>query len=781
MIRRPPRSTPFPYPTLFRSRGRLRLLEFDSEVQSRPGIVHQTADAISGMPSDGEDTDPLDDEIPTLVVETTTPAVSVPSRKEALAAEANSAPITRAEFVDEQERDALCQELRTSGGPQYDTDSSGVLVRISPLDGARQVVVPEALRPRVLRLAHYPVLAGHPGGCRMYHTLRRTYYWPSMAHDAYATVRECIDCARNRIKERSKTSFLKLFPAAAPLEFVCMDLLGPLPRTARHNRFLLVLTDRFSKLTRTVPLTNTSTPTVAKAFCEHWVFAYGAPVYLLTDNGSQFASKFFLDVCSILGVKQLFTTTYHPQTNGQAERFNRTLLQALRNYIAEHQRNWDQFSSAITFGYNCQVHRSTGIPPFELVVSRPPVSLSLENIPSWDGDVASSRNDFVRRLALLMASARTSLAKAQKRYKLTYDRGVREKNNNLQPGSNVFVRIEEFLAGTSKKLHPQAHGPYGIVSHDGRTFLLTNGEEEFRISSDRITRSPAPPGADQAEPPPEGGPSVVSPTPNAPELPWVGDIDPTQADDVGRADVDHPFAEFDPGPVDAMGAPMRLTRAAARRAAAQPVVPGSVPLRDPAQTLPPSAWDPLANDLPPDPQQQVAGSSRNASTSARYGSEPLPAGTPPLPACAEPEAPPQSLGDALRAPTHPGVIQHQESVPGPPGILSATAGLAAPTAAHAHARSAPAEAAPSSAGSADDEGAPPQAPPAAEPAVDENPLAGEFYVNRILEEALAEDGTPLFRIRWTGYGPGSDTWEPEEYLPPGMVSRFRARMQRRRR
>ncbi len=85
--------------------------------------------------------------------------------------------------------------------------------------------------------------------------------------------------------------------------------------------------------------------------------------------------------------------------------------------------------------------------------------------------VTSSRNDFVRRLALLMALARTSLAKAQKRNKLTYDRGVREKNNNLQPGSYVFVRIEEFLAGTSKKLHPQAHGPYRIVSHDGRTFL----------------------------------------------------------------------------------------------------------------------------------------------------------------------------------------------------------------------------------------------------------------------------------------------------------------------
>ncbi len=129
-----------------------------------------------------------------------------------------------------------------------------------------------------------------------------------------------------------------------------MDLLGPLPRTSRGNRFLLVMTDRFSKLRWAVPLRTINTPSVAKAFCEHWVFAFGPPVYRLTENASQFASAFFLKVCGLLGTKQVFTTTYHPQTNGQVERFNRTLLQALRNYVAEHQRNWDEFSSAITYG-----------------------------------------------------------------------------------------------------------------------------------------------------------------------------------------------------------------------------------------------------------------------------------------------------------------------------------------------------------------------------------------------------------------------------------------------
>jgi hypothetical protein len=76
-----------------------------------------------------------------------------------------------------------------------------------------------------------------------------------------------------------------------------MDILGPLPKTDHGNRLLLVITDRFSKLTRTVPLRTITALVVAKAFCENWVFAYGAPRYVLTDNGTQFNAKFFLAVC----------------------------------------------------------------------------------------------------------------------------------------------------------------------------------------------------------------------------------------------------------------------------------------------------------------------------------------------------------------------------------------------------------------------------------------------------------------------------------------------------
>jgi transposase InsO family protein len=96
----------------------------------------------------------------------------------------------------------------------------------------------------------------------------------------------------------------------------------------------------------------------AKAFCTHWDFAYGPPKFLLSDNGTQFTAKLFIEVCRESGIAKVFTTAYSPQTNGQVQRFKRTILNALRTYVANSQTDWGDYTAAITFGYNYIVHAS---------------------------------------------------------------------------------------------------------------------------------------------------------------------------------------------------------------------------------------------------------------------------------------------------------------------------------------------------------------------------------------------------------------------------------------
>jgi transposase InsO family protein len=97
-----------------------------------------------------------------------------------------------------------------------------------------------------------------------------------------------------------------------------MDILGPLTTTDRDNRFLLVITDRYSKLNRAFPLSTTTADVVAHVFFDGWVASgYGIPSILPTDNGPQFCAKFFQTFCKTLGVKQVFTSAYRPSKMGR--------------------------------------------------------------------------------------------------------------------------------------------------------------------------------------------------------------------------------------------------------------------------------------------------------------------------------------------------------------------------------------------------------------------------------------------------------------------------------
>jgi hypothetical protein len=113
--------------------------------------------------------------------------------------------------------------------------------------------------------------------------------------------------------------------------------------------------DRYSKAMRVVAVPNITTETLARAFVLNWVAVYGIPLLLLTDNGTQFISKFFQTVFRLLGVKQLFTTACHPSKNGQVERFNQTVLKSVTHFVSEHQDDWDEIAGVATYAYNTTI------------------------------------------------------------------------------------------------------------------------------------------------------------------------------------------------------------------------------------------------------------------------------------------------------------------------------------------------------------------------------------------------------------------------------------------
>ena len=177
---------------------------------------------------------------------------------------------------------------------------------------------------------------------------------------------------------------MKLFPAARPLEFVAIDLLGPLESEYDGSKHTCVIPDRYSKLMRAIPMKRISSLKVSRVFLNNWPFVYGLLNTLLSDNGPQFAASLFESVCASRGIRHAFTSTYHPQTNGQIERFNRTMLAGLRIFTMDNVKTWAEHVGALTYSYNTTVHHSLGLTPFQLLLTELPKGrILIRNEPKY--------------------------------------------------------------------------------------------------------------------------------------------------------------------------------------------------------------------------------------------------------------------------------------------------------------------------------------------------------------------------------------------------------------
>jgi len=133
---------------------------------------------------------------------------------------------------------------------------------------------------------------------------------------------------------------MRLFPATEPFAALAIDVLGPFPRSPEEYECILVICDRFTKVTRAVPLKDISALDVLSAFLDTWVASYGIPDSVLSENGPQVAAVLWKGVLKALGIDTNYATPYHPQTIGQVERFHKALVMQLRHYVSDQLVMW---------------------------------------------------------------------------------------------------------------------------------------------------------------------------------------------------------------------------------------------------------------------------------------------------------------------------------------------------------------------------------------------------------------------------------------------------------
>ena len=304
-----------------------------------------------------------------------------------------------------------------------------------------QLILPKFLFQRVMKGCHDEV--GHQGRDRTLSLVRERFYWDTLYRDVSSYIEHCPRCIRR--KKRTHRAPMQPIFASQPMEIIHLDHLTLEPCKGKFES-VLVVTDHFTRYAQAYPVKNQTAKTTAKVLWEEFLRHYGFPQKILTDQGPGFESALFQQLLDIANTEKLRTTSYHPQTNGQCERFNSTLMNMLGTLSPKQKLDWKAHLLTMCHAYNATQHPTTGFSPYFLMFGRHPrlpldYQLGINRNPSSSSNISRSKfvTELQERLDFAYQAAEKLAKKEAEKNKKLYDK--RSRGVELQPQDLVLVRI----------------------------------------------------------------------------------------------------------------------------------------------------------------------------------------------------------------------------------------------------------------------------------------------------------------------------------------------------
>ena len=228
------------------------------------------------------------------------------------------------------------------------------------------------LKKEIMEEAYSSAYAMHPGSTKMYHTLREHYWWRGMKKDVAEFVYRCLICQQVKVEHQRPAGLLQSLPISQwKWEKITMDFLVGLPRCQSGYDEIWVLVDRMTKSAHFLPIKNSdSVEKLAELYVKEIVRLHGTPISIVSDRDPRFTSRFWPNLQRALGTRLHFSTTFHPQTNGQSERTIQILEDMLRACVLEFKRSWDRHLPLMEFAYNNSYQSSNEMAPYEALYGR---------------------------------------------------------------------------------------------------------------------------------------------------------------------------------------------------------------------------------------------------------------------------------------------------------------------------------------------------------------------------------------------------------------------------
>lgn len=344
-------------------------------------------------------------------------------------------------------------------------------------DNGLKWLVPRGVRWQILRSCHDDI--GHFSTDKTYEKVSENYWFPKMRKFVKKYVGACLECAHSKAPSGKKSGYLHPIPKVPePFHTLHADHLGPFNLSKRKNRYILVIIDAYTKFIVLKAVKSTKANITIKIFREYFG-TFSVPTRLITDRYSSFTGKKLKVFLKSLGVQHVMNAVATPRANGQVERYNRTILDALT--AMNHGRSeelWDDKIIDVQWGLNNTVNKGTGKTPAEVLFGLKLKGITEGKIITVLQDEGTLENTGID-VEGIRSEVNDYVIDSQAKQKERFDRN-RSKPRTFAIGDLVRVERNILCPGKSKKLISKCFGPYRV------TEVLQN--DRYKVEDTPLTK-----------------------------------------------------------------------------------------------------------------------------------------------------------------------------------------------------------------------------------------------------------------------------------------------------
>ena len=311
---------------------------------------------------------------------------------------------------------------------------------------------------------HDSPVGEHASYLKTYKRVADQFYWTRMKGDIKQHVSKCQVCEINKTNSLAPAGLLQPLPIPQNIwEDVSMDFIEALPRSEGFDT-IWVIVDRLSKYSHFVPLKHPfNAQGLARHFVKEIICLHGILKSIVSDRGKIFMGHFWQEIHKLQGTKLNFTSSYHPESDGQTEVVNKHLGNYLRCFSSTKPTSWCFWLPWAEFCYNTSYHVSTHTTPFKIIYGTDPPIICCYGTPKSPVDAIDR---YLQEQDQVLNLLKEHLSNAQAIMKAAKD--LDRRDVSFKEGDLVYLKLRPYrMRALSKrfneKLAPKYFGPYPII------------------------------------------------------------------------------------------------------------------------------------------------------------------------------------------------------------------------------------------------------------------------------------------------------------------------------